>query len=134
MGDFVVGVAAFLAYFAAATALSTIFGAIYLWLTPHRELGLVTREHNASAALALGGMIVGYSIALAGAIRSTRSALEFAVWALLAIAPQLVALGLARLAYPGLSRAIEQNALAAATWQASISIAAGIVSAACIGS
>jgi hypothetical protein len=53
------------------------------------------------------------------------------VWALLAIAPQLVALGLARLAYPGLSKAIEQNALAAATWQASISIAAGIVSAAC---
>jgi putative membrane protein len=133
MADFIAGVAAFLAYFAGATALSVIFGAIYLRLTPHRELDLVTREHNGSAALALGGTIVGYSIALAGAIHNTRSALEFLVWALLAIVPQLVALALARLAYPGLSKAIEQNALAAAAWQASISIAAGIVSAACMG-
>ena len=75
----------------------------------------------------------GGRVALAGAIHNTRSALEFLVWALLAIVPQLVALALARLAYPGLSKAIEQNTLAAAAWQASISIAAGIVSAACMG-
>jgi putative membrane protein len=107
MGEFIAGVAAFLTYFAGATALSVIFGAIYLRLTPHRELDLVTRQHNASAALALGGTIVGYSVALAGAIHNTRSALEFLVWALLAIIPQLVALALARLAYPGLSKAID---------------------------
>jgi putative membrane protein len=134
MGDFLAGLAAFVGYFAGAAAVSVLFGAVYVRLTPHREFDLVTREHNASAALALGGTIVGYSIALAGAIHNTRSALEFVVWALVAIAPQLVAVGLARLAYPGLSKAIEQNALAAAIWQASVSIAAGLVSAACMGS
>ena len=132
MQNFLLAVAGFLAYCVGAAALCVLFGAVYLRLTPHREFDLVTREHNASAALALGGTIVGYGIALAGAIHNTRSPLEFAVWALLAIAPQLLAIGLARIAYPGLSKAIEQNALAAAIWQASISIAAGLVTAACM--
>jgi putative membrane protein len=123
----------FIGYFAGATAFCVGFGAVYLRLTPHREFDLLFREHNASAAIALGGSLVGFAIALAGAIHETRSAGEFVVWGIVAVLTQVVAYYLARLAHPGLPRAIERNALSAAIWVASVSIAAGLISAACMG-
>ena len=41
-------------------------------------------------------------------------------------------MALAKLAHPGLSQAIEHNALAAAIWLAAVSISAGIVCDACM--
>lgn len=54
------------------------------------------------------------------------------MWGLVALVVQIIAYGLAAVAHPGLSQAIEQNALAAAIWSASVSIAAGAISAACM--
>ena len=39
---------------------------------------------------------------------------------------------LARLMHPGLSHAIEQNAVAAALWVAAVSLSAGVLTAACM--
>jgi putative membrane protein len=132
MREFFVGVLYFSAYFAGAVAFFIAFSVIYLRLTPHREFDMVVREHNASAAVALGGTLIGFAIALSGAIHNTHSAIEFVAWGLVAALAQVVAYGLARLVHPGLSHAIEKNALAAALWQAAVSIAAGLVSAACM--
>src|ERR1700761_8953779 len=77
MGDFIGGVIAFSGYFCASIAFCLIFGFVYLRLTPHREFDLIVREHNASAAIALSGTLLGFAIALAGAIHNTRSVLEF---------------------------------------------------------
>jgi putative membrane protein len=101
-------------------------------LTPHREFDLIVRQHNASAAVAFGGSLIGFAIALAGAIHNTQSTPEFVAWGFVAFATQVVAYFLARLAHPGLSHAIEQNALAAALWVAAVSISAGVISAACM--
>ncbi|MGD0642742.1 MAG: DUF350 domain-containing protein [Roseiarcus sp.] len=133
MSDFLQGFLYFAAYFAGAVAFCVAFGAVYLRLTPHREFHLMAHEQNASAAIALGGTLVGFAIALAGAIHNTHTALEFIVWAVVAALTQVVAYGLARLAHPGLSRAIEQNAVAAAVWLAAVSVSAGLISAACMG-
>jgi putative membrane protein len=132
MADFFGGVVAFAGYFGGAIIFFVGFGFVYLRLTPHREFDLIVREHNASAAIALSGTMLGFAIALAGAIHNTRSVLEFIAWAIVAALAQLVAYGLARLAHPNLSHAIEQNALAAAIWLAAVSIAAGIVCDACM--
>ena len=132
MGDFMGGVVAFFGYFGGAVAFFVGFGAIYLKLTPHREFELIVREHNASASVALSGTLIGFAIALAGAIHNTRSAAEFVVWAFVAAFAQLIAYGLARLAHPGLSAAIEKNALSAAIWLAAVSISAGVVCDACM--
>jgi putative membrane protein len=123
----------FFGYFGASVILCAGFGALYLWLTPHREFDLIVREHNASAAIALSGTLLGFALAVAGAIRNTHSVAEFIVWALIAALAQLSAYGLARLAHPGLSKAIEQNAVAAAVWLAAASISAGVICAACMG-
>ena len=132
MSDIIPGLVAFFAYFAGAIAYGVAFCAIYTRLTPHKEFDLIVRAHNASAALAFGGSLIGFAIALAGAIHNTQTALEFIIWGFVALATQIVAFLLARLAHPGLSHAIEQNAVAAAAWVAAVSIACGIVSAACM--
>jgi len=132
MADFFGGVVAFAGYFGGAIVFFLAFGFVYLRLTPHREFDLIVREHNVSAAIALSGTLLGFAIALAGAIHNTRSVLEFIAWGLVAALAQLVAYGLARLAHPNLSQAIEHNALAAAIWLAAVSIAAGIVCDACM--
>jgi putative membrane protein len=132
MDDFLHGLIAFAGYFAGAIALFVGFGAIYLRLTPHREFDLIVREHNASASVALSGTMLGFAIALAGAIHNTRSVGEFLMWAVVAAGAQLVAYGLARLVHPGLSQAIENNAIAAAIWLAAVSVSAGVVCDACM--
>jgi putative membrane protein len=130
--DFIPGLIAFFSYFAAAVAYCVVFCLVYTRLTPHREFDLIVNQHNASAAIAFGGGLIGFAIALAGAIHNTQSVIEFLVWGLVALATQLFAFVLARLAHPGLSHAIEQNALAAALWVGAVSIAAGVLSAACM--
>ena len=132
MSDFLGGVIAFFGYFGGAVAFSLAFGFVYLRLTPHREFDLIVREHNASAAIALSGTMLGFAIALAGAIHNTRSVPEFLAWGVIAALAQLVAYALARLTHPNLSQAIEHNALASAIWLAAVSIAAGIVCDACM--
>jgi len=132
VGELLTGVLAYVGYFASAIAFCLAFCVVYARLTPHREFELIVREHNASAAVALGGSLLGFAIALAGAIHNTETALEFVIWGCVAFATQVVAYLLARVAHPGLSYAIEQNALAAAIWVASVSIAAGVLSAACM--
>ncbi|MCI4677396.1 DUF350 domain-containing protein [Rhodoblastus acidophilus] len=126
------GLLAFLAYFVGAVGYCALFGLIYTRLTPHDEFDLIVRQHNASAGLAFGGALIGFALALAGAIHNTRSAAEFMVWGLVAMASQFVAYGVARLFHPGLSQAIAQNALAAAYWVAAVSIASGLLFAACM--
>ena len=126
------GVFSFFAYFAASIAFCVGFCVVYTRLTPHREFDLIVRQHNASAATAFGGALVGFAIALAGAIHNTGSASEFVVWGFVAFVTQVIAYLLARLAHPGLSQAIEQNALATAIWVAAVSLSAGILSAACM--
>lgn len=126
------GLIAFLVYFVGAIAYGALFCAIYTRVTPHREFDLIVREHNASAGLAFGLTLIGYAIALSSAIHNSRSILEFVIWGFVATVVQFVAYGLATLAYPGLSKAIEQNALAAALWSGSVAVATGLVSAACM--
>ena len=126
------GLTAFAIYFIGALAYAAAFCAIYTRLTRHSEFDLIVNGRNASAAVAFGLTLVGYAIALAGAIHNTRSIIEFLIWGLVAMLAQFVAYGLANLAHPGLSEAIEQNALAAAIWSGSVAIAAGLITTACM--
>ncbi len=132
MSDVILGLVAYFVYFLGALAYGVAFCALYTRLTPHREFDLIVREQNVSAAVAFGGSLIGFAIALAGAIHHTQSVGEFVVWGFVALVTQVVAYYLARLAYPALSEAIVENILAAAVWVAAVSIAAGLVSAACM--
>lgn len=132
MPDFFSGLLAFAVYFAGAVGFCAIYCIVYTRVTRHDEFKLIVEEQSATASIAFGGSLLGFAIALAGAIHHTGSIPEFVTWGVVALVTQLVAYGLARLAYPGLSRAIEDNALGAAIWVAAVSVSAGLLSAACM--
>ena len=52
------GLPAFLSYFATAIGLLALFLAVYVFITPYREITLI-REGNAAAAASLGGAVLG---------------------------------------------------------------------------
>lgn len=132
MPYFLSGLLAFTVYFAGAVGFCAVFCLAYTRVTRHDEFRLIVEEQNASAAIAFGGSLLGFAIALAGAIHHTGSILEFVMWGLVALVTQIIAYGLARLAHAGLSVAIEENALGAAIWVAAVSVSAGLLSAACM--
>ena len=130
MPPFASAVLAFLGWLVTAAGFTALFVAVYTRLTPHREFDLIVRERNAAAAVALGGSLLGFAVPLARAMAQSVSIVEFVVWAVVAFVVQLAAYGLARFAHPGLSEAIEANALSAAIWLGAVSLTAGLLSAA----
>lgn len=126
------GILAFVVYFLGALGFCVVFCALYTRITPHREFDLIVRDGNGAAAIAFGGSLLGFAIALAGAIHVAGSVLEFVIWGAIAFVTQLIAYAMASFVHPGLAGAIERNGLAAAVWVAAASIAAGLLSAACM--
>ena len=125
------GLPAFLAYFAVALALTTLYLVTYLTATAHREITLV-RAGTLAAALALGGSLLGYAIPLSAAIRYAGSLLDCVVWGLVALVVQIAIYWLMRPLLPGLSGRIERNETAAAVLLGAASLAGGLVNAACM--
>lgn len=126
------GATAFLIAFVAAVAFFAAFKLIYQWITPYHERTLI-RQGNLAAAIGLGGALIGYVLPLASALSHTVSLPEFAAWALLAGVIQIVAFTVtSRLLYRSLAGRIEQGDVAAGAYLASISIAIGLLNAACM--
>ena len=78
------GLPAFLSYFATAIGLLALFLAVYVFITPYREITLI-REGNAAAAASLGGAVLGFVLPLASAITHSVSLPDMAVWGLIAL-------------------------------------------------
>ncbi|HEY8573564.1 DUF350 domain-containing protein [Phenylobacterium sp.] len=118
--------------FLAAGGFTLIFKAIYQVITPHNE-GALIRQGNAAAAVALGGAVLGYVIPLASALAHTVSLPEFVAWAVVAGVVQIVTFwAVRRLALPDLSARIERGEMSAAVYVLMISLAVGVLNAACM--
>jgi putative membrane protein len=123
------GIPNFFLYAAIGVTLSFVFAVIYIRTTGHDEMGLI-RAGNASAALALGSSLIGFSLPLSKAIAQASSVPDCILWGAIALVVQLLAYAVARLIVPDLSAKIQSNTLAAAILLASISIMAGMLNAA----
>lgn len=127
------GLAPFALHFAAAIIFLIIFKTLYVLITPYREWHLIRVEKNKSAALAFGGAIVGFAIALGSAASNSVSIVDFMLWGVIALCAQLVAFALVRFIFlPGVSADIEADKIAAGLMVAATSIAVGILNAACM--
>jgi len=123
---------AFLVAFAVAGLFTVVFKLIYQWVTPYNEAKLI-REGNVAAAMALGGALVGYVLPLASALSNTVSLIEFCAWAALAGVIQIAAFSLVRfVAMKDVSARIEKGEIAAGLYLMSISLAVGLLNAACM--
>lgn len=125
------GLPAFLSYFATAIGLLVLFLLVYIFITPYREIALI-RAGNVAAAASLGGALLGFVLPLASAIAHSVSLIDMAIWGLIALVVQLLVYLGARLVLPGLDRDIPAGQIATGVLLAALSLAIGILNAACM--
>lgn len=121
----------FVTYILGAAVLFALFQFIYTRITPHKEFELI-RAGNVSAAVALGGAIIGFAIPASNVIAYSISLLDFVVWAVIASVVQLLAFLLTSLVLKGTSERIKNGELAAGIYVAAVSISVGMLNAACM--
>lgn len=125
------GLPAFALYFIVSVALCIVFLIAYIRISPHEEFELIARG-NASAAAALGMSLVGFALPLASAIYHSADIIDCVVWGVVGLIVQVGAFLMARIGQPDLSNRIARDEMAAALWLGFLSLAAGILSAACM--
>ena len=121
----------FLVYLAIASLLLAIFVAIYVRITPYREIGLI-REGNMAAAFSLSGALIGMVIPLSNAVEYSVNPVDMAIWGFIALAIQLIVFVIARIALPNIAQDIPAGKQAPGFFLGAISIAGGILNAACM--
>ena len=121
----------FLLYFVVGAGLIALFLVLYAHLTPHREIGLIRNGNNAAAVALVGGLI-GFVVPLASVISHSATIVELVAWGIIALLVQLGGFLTARAVLPHLRQAIEAGNVADAVFLAGLSLALGILDAACM--
>ena len=96
-----------------AGLLLLVASAVYVLLTPWRELALV-RGGNASAGLALAGAIVGLAIPLASCLASSLGLLDLLLWGSIALLLQLLTYRIIDMVLKDIPKRIQEDEAGAA--------------------
>lgn len=127
------GVANFALYFAIALALLLAFKFIYAFITPHDEWKLVKDDKNVAAAIGFIGAVIGFSLAVASAAAHSVSVIDFVVWGVIALVAQTLAFAIVRFIFmPRIVQRINENEVSAGIVLGGISVAVGLLNAACM--
>ena len=121
----------FLVYLAVAIALLAIFVAIYIRVTPYREIALI-REGNMAASFSLSGSLLGFIIPLAAAVQHSVSLVDMAIWGLIAMVVQIAAFVVVKILIPSITQDIPANKGAQGFFLGSLSLGVGLLNAACM--
>ncbi|MFO1189430.1 MAG: DUF350 domain-containing protein [Alphaproteobacteria bacterium] len=121
----------FLLYFAASLILLLVYVAIYTTITPHREFALI-RGGNVAAAISLSGALLGFVLPLASAVIHSSSLIDMLMWGGIALVVQIATFAIIRITQASLCDDIAQGKIASGTLLASVSVAVGVLNAACI--
>jgi putative membrane protein len=119
----------FLVYLGIAAVLLAVFVAIYVRITPYREIALI-RDGNMAAAFSLSGTIIGMVLPLSSAVQNSVNLIDLGVWCTIALAVQLIVFIVARIALPNIVHDIPAGKQASGIFLGAISIAAGLLNAA----
>lgn len=106
--------------------------ALYVLLTPHREITLI-REGNEAAAVSLGGILVGLAIPLATSLKASNTMIEIVVWGVSTVVVQLLVFRLVDLILRGLPQRIQDGEMSAAALLVGAKIATALVLSAAVG-
>jgi putative membrane protein len=105
--------------------------AIYIVLTPHKEISLV-RQGNVAAAVDLGGVLVGLAIPLAFSLKGSTSLIDVALWGVATVAVQLLVFRLVDVLLHGLPKRIQDGEMAAAALLVGAKLATAMIVAAAV--
>ncbi|MCG7496426.1 DUF350 domain-containing protein [Vibrio sp. Of7-15] len=127
------GLGSFALYFGLSIVFLLIFKFVYIRITPYDEWKLVKEEQNIAAALTLSGAFIGYSLAIASAASNSVNLIDFAIWGVVALIAQVIAYAIVRFGFmPKLVERIKGNEIPAGVVMGSMSIAIGLLNAACM--
>lgn len=121
----------FLVYLGVAVALLAVFVAIYVRVTPYREIALI-REGNMAASFSLSGALLGFIVPLASAVQHSVNLLDMALWGAIAMLVQLAAYVVVKLLIPSLPQDIPANKGSTGFFLGSLSLGVGLLNAACM--
>jgi putative membrane protein len=105
--------------------------AIYIALTPHKEISLV-RQGNVAAAVDLGGVLVCLAIPLAYSLKGSTSLVDVGLWGVATVAVQLLVFRLVDLVLHDLPRRIKDGEMAAAALLLGAKLATAMIVAAAV--
>jgi putative membrane protein len=125
------GLDKFAMYFASSLVMMGVFIAVYLRVTPYHEIELI-RAGNVAAAASLSGSVIGFALPLASAVIFSASLQDMLMWGVIALIGQLVGYFVVKLLIPHLTADIPEGKLAPGIFLGAVSIAIGILNAACM--
>ena len=112
-------------------AILFVAAAVYLVLTPHKEIALI-REGNTAAATSMAGVMLGLAIPLAVSLKASTSLIELALWGAATVLVQLLIFRIVDLILHGLPRRIQEGEMAAATMLVGAKLATALILAAAV--
>jgi len=121
----------FLVYLAVSLVLLAIFIAIYIRVTPYREMALI-REGNMAASFSLSGALLGFVIPLAAAVQHSVSLVDMAIWGVIAMLVQIAAFVVVKLTIPGITQDIPAGKGSCGFFLGCVSLGVGLLNAACM--
>jgi putative membrane protein len=128
---FATGFPVTLLHFAVTLVILIAAAALYIMLTPHREIRLI-REGNTSAAVSLGGVLVGLAIPLAVSLKASTTLIELSLWGAATVLVQLLVFRLVDLVLHGLPKRIQDDEMAAAAMLVGAKLATAVILAAAV--
>ena len=121
----------YLQYMLVGIAMTVVFAAVYLRITPVEELRLI-KNGNLACALSFGGALVGFCLTLASSIAHSVSFIDLILWALAAAVIQIFVYFAATMMIKGATAELIGNNVAVGTLFGAVSISIGILNAACL--
>jgi putative membrane protein len=116
---------------AVGVAMLFVATAIYVLLTPHKEITLI-RAGNPAAAVSLGGVMVGLAIPLAYSLKASTTLVELALWGAATVVVQLLIFRLVDLVLHGLPKRIQDGEMAAAAMLVGAKLSTALIIAASV--
>jgi putative membrane protein len=126
---FAAGFPVFLAHAGVTVVILFAAAALYILLTPHKEITLI-REGNTAAAVSLAGVLLGLAIPLAASLKASTNVLEIGLWGVVTVVVQLLVFRLVDMILRGLPRRIQEGEVSAAALLVGAKLATAIVIAA----
>jgi putative membrane protein len=121
----------FLGYFGIAAVMAVAFIALYVLITPHKELTLIKGGNNA-AATQLVGSFLGFAIPMGVVISHSVNILDMLLWGVVVLIVQLVTFFILAKLFPEIEKRIEDNCVASGVFVGGVSLGIGILQAACM--
>lgn len=113
----------------AAFVLLGAFAWFYTWVTPFDEMALI-RRGCVSAALTLGGALLGFSLTLASSILHSDNLIMFLIWGGASMVVQIVTYGVLTRFIPDLNQSLEDDNTAMASLMGAVALTVGVLNAA----